>query len=145
MFHSKEGNSTLQENKPKRGPKKGRTLVTMKEFTSAGSRPLTCLHSSLLRVGDRGEMWGGRIFQRCRPSWLGERTASWRDSVGTLREEHVPTGWERMEVMEPRRHRAVTSTAGVGAVKVWGRTGALRLQEEKEKVSLAWLNSQAST
>lgn len=91
-----------------------------KDFTSAGSWPLTCLQSSLLRVGDRGATWGGRIFQRWRPSWLGERTASWRDSAGTLREEHVPTGWEQTEVMDPRkqRERAVTTTAGVGAVKV---------------------------
>lgn len=89
--------------------------MTTREFASAGCWPLTCLHSSLLRVGDRGTTWGGRIFQRCRPSWLGERAASWRDSVGTLREEeHAPTGWERMEVMDPRKQRGNSHHHGQG-------------------------------
>ena len=93
--------------------------MATKEFTSAGSWPLTCLHSSLLRVGDRGVTWGGRIFQRRRPSWWGEWTASGRDSVGTLREEHVPTGWERMEVMDPRKQRESSHLhCWRGAVKV---------------------------
>lgn len=50
-------------------------------------------------------MCGGRTFQRCQPSRPGERTATWRDSGGTLREEHVPTGCERMEVMDPGTQR----------------------------------------
>lgn len=73
---------------------------------------------------------GGRTFQRSQPSWLGERSGRSRDSAGTRREEQVPTGWERMEVMDPKKYTwSSQSHHWRGAAKVWGRTGTHRCQE----------------
>lgn len=44
--------------------------------------------------------------------------ASGSDSVGTLSEELIPTGWERMEVMDPRAGQREQSLFGLWALKV---------------------------